>query len=276
MKDRDLPEITSRGTLIEPANPYPEIRRHAEKNREWDYSEEIAFLNRKFDQFKERFFDGVAKIDTPPLPVAPIAVENLRNYRSLAAYNVVPDEYGLNYKLAFNKQHFIEGKTEDGKKIKVWRFGRYAQLETLLHEMVHHEQQVRGKDPYKPGKITHNKEFTERCEQFGLHPKLGEGYHLRPADGVFQDFMKELGIYPAEDAFKAPADPDTDWFRWLIKFWGQERKGKSTLKKWVCPECGLNVRMGKAGDPMLRHQPCEASVGHPVFLVPGDVYVAKE
>ena len=58
MKDRDLPEIANRGTLIDPADPYPEIRRHAEKNREWDYSEEIAYLNRKFDQFKERFFDA--------------------------------------------------------------------------------------------------------------------------------------------------------------------------------------------------------------------------
>jgi hypothetical protein len=175
-----------------------------------------------------------------------------------------------------NEQHYIDGATEDGEKIKVWRFGRYAQSETLLHEMTHHEQQVRGKDPYKPGKITHNKEFTERCEQFGLHPKLGEGYHLKPADGVFADFMKELGIYPAEDAFNAPADPDTDWFRWLIKWRGEERKGKSTLKKWCCPECGLNVRMGIAGDPQLRHHTCEAVVGHPVFLIPGDVYKAKK
>jgi hypothetical protein len=188
----------------------------------------------------------------------------------------VPEEYGPNYKLALNEQHYIDGKTDEGEKLKVWRFGKYAQCETLLHEVVHHEQQVRGKDPYKPGKITHNREFTERCEQFGLHPKLGEGYHLRPADGVFREFMKELGIHPAEDAAKAPADPDTDWFRWLIKYWGQERKGKSTLKKWCCPECGLNVRMGIAGDPMLRHHTCEEAVGHPVFLVPGDVYVAKK
>ncbi len=276
MKERQLLDIAKKGVPIEQVNPYPEIRKHAEKNREWDYSEEVAWLNRKFDQFKERFFDGVVAPDRPPLPVAPIAIENLRNMRTLAAYNVVPDEYGLNYKLTLNEQHYIDGQTEDGGKIKVWRFGRYAQGETLMHEMVHHEQQVRGKDPFKPGKITHSREFTERCEGFGLHPKLGEGYHLRPADGVFQDFMKELGIYPAEEAFKAPPDPDMDWFRWLIKYRGQERKGKSTLKKWCCPECGLNVRMGIAGDPVLRHHTCETVVGHPVFLIPGDVYVAKK
>ena len=155
--------------------------------------------------------------DRPPLPLAPIAIKKL-NILTLAEYKVVPDDYGLNYKLTFNEKHYIDDKNENGEKIKLWKFGRYAQCETLLHEMVHHEQQVRGKDPYKPGKITHNKEFTERCEQFGLHPELGEGYHLKPADGVFAEFMKELGIHPAEDAFKAPEDPNTDWFRWLIKF----------------------------------------------------------
>ena len=124
MKDRDIPDIAKRGELIDPANPYPEIRKHAEKNREWDFSEEVAWLNRKFDQFKERLFDGVLTPDRPPLPVAPIAVENLRNMRVLAAYNVVPDEYGLNYKITLNEQHFTEEQTENGAKIKVWRFGR--------------------------------------------------------------------------------------------------------------------------------------------------------
>jgi integrase len=122
--------------------------------------------------------------------------------------------------------------------------------------VVHHEQQVRGKDPYQPGKINHNKEFTERCEKFGPHPKLGEGYHLRPADGVFREFMKELGIHPAEDAAKAPMDPDMDWFRWLIKYKGQERKGNSPLKKWCSPECEMNVRMGIFSNPGFMHHIC--------------------
>jgi hypothetical protein len=73
---------------VELANPYPEIRRHAEKNRDWDFSSEVAWLNRKFDQFKERFFDGGITPDRPPLPVAPIVIDNQRNLRTLAAYNV--------------------------------------------------------------------------------------------------------------------------------------------------------------------------------------------
>ncbi len=59
----------------------------------------------KFDQLKKRFFDGVIAPDRPPLPVAPLAIENLRNLRTLASYRVVPDEYGLNNKLTLNEQH---------------------------------------------------------------------------------------------------------------------------------------------------------------------------
>jgi len=57
---------------------------------------------------------------------------------------------------------------------------------------------------------------------------------------------------------------------------GKRKKGRSSLHKWTCPECGLNVRMGKARDPKLRHHTCETIVGYPVFLIPGDVYVSKK
>jgi hypothetical protein len=67
-----------------------------------------------------------------------------------------------------------------------------------------------------------------------------------------------------------------DWFKFLIKLKEKEVKGKSSLKKWTCPQCGLNVRMGIAGYPMLRHHTCETAASHPAFLIPGDVYVAKK
>ena len=67
-----------------------------------------------------------------------------------------------------------------------------------------------------------------------------------------------------------------DWFKFLSDLEGKERKGTSTLKKWCCPECGMKVRMGIAGDPMLRHHSCETAAGRPVFLIPGDVYKARK
>jgi hypothetical protein len=153
-----------------------------------------------------------------------------------------------------------------------WRFGEWAQNETLLHEQIHLWQQVVGKDPVKVGKVYHNKEFVDKCESVGLHPKLGEGYHLQLASGVFELLMNELGIQKPEGIDKLPPDLQVDWFKKLLDDLGKDRKGTSTLKLWCCPNCGLKTRLGIAGDPMLRHHVCETEAGMPVFLIPGDVY----
>jgi hypothetical protein len=100
------------------------------------------------------------------------------------------------------------------------------------------------------------------------------GFHVAGADEPFSILMKEWGVERPDDVPKD--DRNMDWFKFLIKLKGKEVKGKSSLKKWTCPECGLNVRMGTAGDPMHRHHTCEVAAGHPVFLIPGDVYVAKK
>ena len=39
----------------------------------------------------------------------------------------------------------------------------------------------------------------------------------------------------------------------------------TSIKKWCCPECGMNVRMGYAGDPILQHHTREETTGSPVF-----------
>ncbi len=164
------------------------------------------------------------------------------------------------YEITFNTDHYldIEGKI-------AWRFGQWALLETLAHELVHEWQQTTGKDPVKVGKVYHNKEFVEKCESIGLHPKIGEGYHLKLADGPFAVVMKELGIDPP-DLSSQPPDIDWDWFKWLLDFLGKKPKGRSSLTKWECPECGLKVRIGIKDDPLLRHDPCEKIMGGVVFF----------
>jgi hypothetical protein len=148
----------------------------------------------------------------------------------------------------------------------------------LLHEYVHLWQQTVdfGQEPYKPGKskVTHNKEWVEKCESLGLHVMPDIGCHVAVADEPFSILMKEWGVERPDDVPKD--DRSMDWFKFLIKLKGKEVKGRSSLKKWTCPECGLNVRMGIVGDPMLRHHTCETAAGHPVFLIPGDVYEAKK
>ena len=70
-----------------------------------------------------------------------------------------------------------------------WRYGRWAQYETLLHEYVHLWQQTVGfgQEPYKPGKskVTHSKEWVEKCESLGLHVMPDVGCHVTVADEPF-------------------------------------------------------------------------------------------
>ncbi len=245
--------------LIETANPQPEVRRNAETAVGWEFKEEAAYLYEKAIVLRERLIDPIARIDRRQLPDPVIGFDNLRNYKHLAEYLVIRDPVGLSCRINFNTGHYIP----EGDK-KVWRWGRWAQLETLAHEYVHLFQQQVGS-----GKPSHGKDFIEKCESIGLHPLPGVGCHIAVADEPFSILMKEWGIERPDDV---PTDNrKKDWFKN-----GKEIKGRSSLKKWTCPECGLNVRMGVAGDPMLRHHTCETAAGRPVFLIPGDVYEAKK
>jgi hypothetical protein len=92
--------------------------------------------------------------------------------------------------------------------------------------------------------------------------------------------MAELGIerpddVPTIDWTKAGGKPiKRDWFR------PEKEKGRSTLHKWQCPDCGLRVRVGIKGNPELVHDVCSEIKGEKVFLVKHDglshtIYDAK-
>jgi hypothetical protein len=263
MKEK-ISEFPLTGILIETADPQPAVRKNAEIARDWEYASEAAYLYDKAILFKNRFLDPVLLTDRRRLPDPVISFENLRNYNTLATYTLIRNPQGLLYEITFNTEHYIAEE-----KKRNWEFGRWAQMETLLHEQVHLWQQNFGKDPVKPGKPYHNQEFIGKCESLGLHPMPGVGCHTRLADGAFALYMKELGIEPP-DLTDKPINLNTDWFKWLLDLMGKSRKGRSSLTKWTCPECGLNVRIGIKGDPELRHDPCEQKLGKPVFFVQPD------
>jgi hypothetical protein len=77
---------------------------------------------------------------------------------------------------------------------------------------------------------------------------LGIVCHIKLADGVFASLMNELGIKPP-DLSQEPDDLKKDWFKWFQENQGERRKGQSSLKKWICSKCGLNVRIGIKNDP---------------------------
>jgi hypothetical protein len=147
-----------------------------------------------------------------------------------------------------------------------------------VHEIGHHRQQMLGKDPFKPGKskITHNKEFTDMLAQLGIYCNAnGAHFKVSDIDGPAGRLFTEWGLMPPADV-PGGEGADFDWFEWFARFKGREKKGRSTLTKWCCPECGYNVRVGKQGDPELIHHPCSEAKGEPVFFVHGDIYVAKD
>lgn len=261
------PEIAKGGKLINPGNPQPEVRKNAETASDWVYKDEATYLYAKAVLFKDRLLDPLHHLDRDRLPEPVIAFENLRNKNTLAAFRLTRNPQGLKNEIILNIEHYID---QDGKKI--WEYGKWAQLESLLHEMVHEWQQVFGKDPVQLKRIYHNKEFVEKCESLGLHPKLGEGYHLQLADGPFALLMKELGIEPP-DLEQKPNDLELDWFKWQLDFLGKGRKGISTLSKWVCPECGLKARIGIKGNPELIHDTCSERLGKKVFLIRADTEI---
>jgi hypothetical protein len=257
------PEFARKGILISRNDPQPEVRRNAETASDWVYRDEAVYLYGKAVLFIDRSVDPLHHLDRSRLPEPVLASENLRNKNTLAAFRLTRSPEGLQNVIIMNTERYAD---QDGKGLGIWPM---AQLETLLHEQVHEWQQVLGKDPVNIRRIYHNREFVEKCELLGLHPYLGEGYHLKLADGPFAIRMNELGINPP-DLKEKPDDTDIGWFKWQLDFQGKAKNGTSTLSKWECPECGLKARIGIKGDPQLVHEPCSERLGRKVFLIKVD------
>ncbi len=219
--------------IIDSPNPQPFIRNNAEKARDWEFKDEAQYLYQKAIVLRERLIDPIARIDRGQLPDPVIGFENLRNYKVLAEYLLYRDAVGLTCRINMNTEQYEE---KDGNK--VWRWGRWAQLETLTHEYIHLWQQTVGERPFKPSESvnSHNQEFIEKCESIGLHPMPVFGCHVAVADAPFSILMKEWGI-ERPDNVPTLVEGKLDWFKL-----GKEQNGKSSLSKWSCG-C-QNVRVG--------------------------------
>ena len=267
--------MNKEGRLIEQIDPKPAIKKHQE-TAEWEYREEATFWNGVAEKMDERFFNGFLYPDGKKVPPPVIAFEDLRNKNTIAQYNLFPDEYGIIGKITFNTAHYIDSEDENGKPVKVWERGMYSQGETLLHEYIHLWQQIgRGKDPYrweKHRKDTHNKEFVAKAEELGIHPMPVRGIHTKIATpgSPIDILLRELGMSPPYGAYGKPDGGKQNWADWVL-FKNQERpKGKSTLHKWVCPDCGLSVRIGINSNPYLVHDVCSEKKAEKVYLVRHD------
>lgn len=240
MGERLLPDLTKKGILISVTNPQPEVRKNAETAADWKFRDEATHLYRLAVIFRDRLVDPIIRLDRSQVPDPVISFEDERNNNVLASYTLNRNPQGLLHEITFNSVHYEEN---DGKV--VWKFGRWAQSETLLHEMLHLKQQKYGKEPYKGGRSTHNKEFCDMAKQLGLNVVPNVGCHFAVADegSPFAVLMHEMGIERPTDVPTAEGVRGRrfDWFEI-----GKKGKGRSSLTLWTC-ECDppQRARIGK-------------------------------
>jgi hypothetical protein len=208
-------------------NPQPEIRKNAETASDWEYRDEAARLYDLAVIFRDRLVDPILRLDRSQVHDPVISFENLRNHNVLAGYTLQRNPQGLLHEISLNTTHYttVEGKQE-------WKYGRWAQAESLLHEMLHLKQQKYGRSPYKSGRNTHNKEFVTMAKELGLFvtPVFGNHYQVAEAGSPFAILMAELGIQRPADVPRAEGvKVKDDWFEI-----GKKRKGNSSLTKYSC------------------------------------------
>lgn len=215
------------GILIESYDPQKEVRKNAETAVGWEFKDEAKFLYNLAVIFRDRLVDPIARLDRSQVPDPVISFENLRNVNVLASYTLSRNPQGLLYEISLNTAHYqdIEGK-------KVWRYGQWAQAESLLHEQLHLWQQRYGKNPYRGGRDSHNVEFCRKAKELGLNvvPVIGCHYQVADQDSPFGLVMREMGIKRPDDIPRADGVKiKDDWFEI-----GKKRKGRSSLTKWSC------------------------------------------
>ena len=256
MVERYKPDIAKGGKEIIISDPKPEVRKNAENAEDWVFVDEAKYLYRMATVFKDRLIDPILRTDRGRLPDPVISFESARNYRVLASYSMLRNPQGLLDEITFNTQQYNYVDEESNEVI--WIYGKWAQLETLLHEQRHLWQQNYGDNPVKVGRPYHNKEFVSKCNSLGIYPKLGPGYHIKMADGLFENLMTEMGIDQPDPLLISEKPKRSNWFKDLLGDDDKRKKGTSTLSKWVCPSCNLKVRIGIKGNPELVHTPCES------------------
>jgi len=198
--------------------PHEAIRRHVEAAADWEWHAVATVLYQWIERFNDRFFDR-------QMPEALLSFARL-DLRILAGYTLKRNPQGLLYEITLNTLYV--------------RRPLWETLETLMHEYVHLWQQNFGQHPV--ARNYHNQEFVARCEALGLHPAIGSGVHLRPAEGAFAAFLKAYGVEKPAEVPDLNRDPRGKPLDWWVRPEDRERRGSSTLSKWSCG-C-QNVRVG--------------------------------
>jgi hypothetical protein len=162
---------------------------------------------------------NIAFFRDEPVPVPAISFERTK-ITNLGHYVIGRNAFGLKENININRAHLNR---------PLWDV-----LATLIHEMAHSWQYMYG----QPSKSWfHNKEFQLKMLEFGIvinnrgcHMGVtGRFVYMLQRHGITFDSLPDYGL--AGGVLVPPPPKD-------------KPKGKSNLRKWVCP-CGQSARVGK-------------------------------
>jgi predicted SprT family Zn-dependent metalloprotease len=198
--DHNLVEIRALGIqpkithAAEPIND--QLKNHQIAVDDW----KIHILVSELHTWAERFiFEFKLQTGIPALMIDRIHKDRYGHYRPGR------NGFGLRNEIAINEAYLEERK--------FWEI-----LGTLLHELLHAEQEQTG----KPGKNNyHDKVFKKRAESFGLIVSSSGYTQYQPVPSPFLNILKKYGVTVPD--IPQPIIP-------------QDKSSKAKLKLWIC-EC---------------------------------------
>ncbi len=171
-----------------------ELRQHQQNIADWQWQPVVDDLHVWADRLIVEF-----KLETT---TPAIMIEDLRGNRQ-GHHRRGRNGLGLRHEIAISKDHLESNE--------YWQV-----LGTLLHELLHAEQEDVG----KPGRRNyHNRRFRERAREFGLIVDERGHQQYAPAPTLFLDLLDKYGVKPPElPPPEVPMSPT----------------GASKLKPWIC------------------------------------------
>src|SRR5918996_880773 len=124
--------MSKEGRIIEQVDAKSAIRKNAELATDWAYQEEAIVLYNLAVRFRDELIDPLERIDRSRMG-DPVISFRKKRIETLADYTVGRNDFGLKDEISFNTAHF---KRNEHGKVE-WEYGRWSQLETLLHEQTH-------------------------------------------------------------------------------------------------------------------------------------------
>jgi predicted SprT family Zn-dependent metalloprotease len=179
-------------------------------------------LHKAFDHFNKTLFGG----ELPPVILVVHRKRNAHGYFWAEQWNAKDGEDKLP-EIALNP----ETMGRDEKEV----------LSTLVHEMVHHQQESFGTPPKT---AYHNKEWADMMEAVGLIPTT-TGERGGPRTGRnCTHVIDEGGVFDVEcDKLMKQKSFDMSWF---VRPQVKAKKRDLTKVKHTCPSCQTNI-WGKLG-----------------------------